>query len=139
MFFVYQKIILHLMALLQSLLKSLNLVSSFILQVKILRYSKILHKKQTNKYYLWLYNFTVWTLEDNNPVLMYIYRLKWETHLSSLNHYYCHWKSDSKVAWYVFTNRPNHSLFLLSMIISYYCIHILAECCFEHLVKVVIM
>lgn len=61
------------MALLQSLLKSLNLVSSFILQVKILRYSNILHKKQTNKYYLWLYNFTVWTLEDNNPVLMYIY------------------------------------------------------------------
>ncbi len=49
------------MALLQSLLKSLNLVSSFILQVKILRYSKILHKKLINKYYLRLYNFTVWT------------------------------------------------------------------------------
>lgn len=48
--FVYQKIILHLMALLQSLLKSLNLVSSFILQVKILRYSQLLHKKQINKY-----------------------------------------------------------------------------------------
>lgn len=57
--FVYQKSILHLMALLQSLLKSLNLVSSFILQVKILRYSQLLHKKQINKYYLRLYNFTV--------------------------------------------------------------------------------
>ncbi len=51
------------MALLQSLLKSLNLVSSFILQVKILRYSKILHKKLINKYYLRLYNFTVWNLQ----------------------------------------------------------------------------
>lgn len=40
------------MALLQSIKKLLNLVSSYISHVEILRYSKMLHKIQINKYYL---------------------------------------------------------------------------------------